>query len=153
MFKPGVLLEPPAQALAHGAISLWLAEIYPPDPVKRWAPYYHFKIITPDGHVGGHINLRVGDDAALRMHRGHIGFGVDEAQRGHGYAQQACRALAPLARRHFESVMITCNPDNWASKRTIENLGATFLGECAIPADDAMYREGERRKLRFEWRP
>jgi len=39
---------------------------------------------------------------------------------------------------------ITCNPDNFASKRTCEFAGATLEKIIDLPNDNDMYMDGER---------
>ena len=116
-------------------------------------PAYHFRILTADSSDVGHINFRVGDTEHVRACAGHIGFEVDEQFRGHGYALQACRAIAPLVRSVSGTVTITCDPDNAASMRTIERLGASFIGEVAVPVHDPHYERGSRLKRRYRWTP
>ena len=79
--------------------------------------------------------------------------GVAAPQRGRRYALSACRALAPLARATRRELILTCDPDNLASRRTIELLGAVYLDEVAVPVDDPQYERGSRSKLRFLWMP
>jgi predicted acetyltransferase len=64
---------------------------------------------------------------ALQRCAGDIGFEIQESFRGHGYALQACRAIAPAVRLVDESVTVTCDPDNFASIRTTERLGGQFV--------------------------
>ena len=103
-----------------------------------FVPYYHFRILVAQGAKVGHINFRVGDTEHVRLCGGHIGYEVSEAFRGHSYALQACRALAPFVRSFYEAVVITCDPDNLASMRTIERLGARFIDEVAVPPHEVI---------------
>jgi predicted acetyltransferase len=48
-------------------------------------------------------------------------------------------------------VILTCDPGNIASRKTIETLGGQFLGEVTIPPDDPAYLSGSRRRLRYQW--
>ena len=41
---------------------------------------------------------------------------------------------------------ITCNPDNYASRRTCEYAGGKFEAIVNLPTDTDMYIEGERQK-------
>jgi len=84
---------------------------------------------------------------------GHIGFEVLQDFRGHGYALDACRAVAPFVRTIYETVTITANPDNYASICTIERLGATFSDEVPVPPHDPAFQRGSRRKKRYQWTP
>ncbi|MBX3177223.1 MAG: GNAT family N-acetyltransferase [Candidatus Hydrogenedentes bacterium] len=146
------LLPDPPSALAYGDVALRLADVVPPDVSRGFLPYYHFRILTAVGIDAGHINLRVGDAERVR-YVGHVGFMVDPAHRGHGYARQACLALAPCVRRFMASALLTCDPDNAASRQTIERLGARFLDEVAIPPDESPNLKGATAKRRYLWTP
>ena len=72
----------------------------------------------------GNISLRLGRTEFIERYAGHIGYGVDLAHRGHGYAARACRLVFPVAKRNgFTVLWITCNPENVASRRTCERAG------------------------------
>ena len=67
-------------------------------------------------------------------------------------AEKACRLLFEEAKRyHFPYVIITCNPDNYASKRTLERLGGDLLEVVDLPPDNDMYQNGERQKCIFHF--
>jgi tagatose 1,6-diphosphate aldolase len=138
--------------LAFGSVSLRLVRIVPPDADRGFVPYYQFSIHASVPDVG-HINLRVGDTDHIRLYAGHIGYAVLEPFRGHRYAFQACRALAPLVRSLYSSVIITADLDNHPSLRTIERLGATFINEVPVPPDEPHYQRGSRSKRRYQWTP
>jgi tagatose 1,6-diphosphate aldolase len=146
------ILPPPPQSLANGDVVLRLDRIVPGDPSRNYVPYYHFRIIRGDGTDVGHINFRVGDTEHIRRFAGHIGFQIAEPHRGHGYAGQACRAIMPLLRTLYESVLITCDPSNAASRRTIEKLGATLLDEIATTVDSSG-QHFQHTKRRYIWTP
>ena len=139
--------------MSHGEVNLRFVRLIPGDPARGIVPAYHFRIVLADGSDAGHLNFRVGDTGHVRISAGHIGFGVDVAFRGHGYARGACVAVAPFVRKFYEAVIITCDPDNHASRRTIEHLGATFLDEVPVPPNDPQYQRGSRRKRRYQWTP
>lgn len=139
--------------LASGEVSLQFAGLVPGDASAGLVPYYHFRILHSDGTDVGHINFRVGDTDHVRLYAGHIGFQIHESSRGHAYAEAACRALGPYIRSVHPEVVITCDPENHASRRTIERLGARFLEELAVPPTDVAYRGGARRKRRYLWKP
>jgi len=137
--------------LVDGELELVLVERSPADPQKNWSPAYRFEM-RYTGKYGkiGNIDLRVGDWTNLRMYGGHIGYGVDPEHRGHHFAARACKLLFTLARRHgMKELWITCNPDNWASRRTCELVGAEFVEVVDLPPDNDMYKEGERQKCRY----
>ena len=142
---------------SDGTIDLVLEKLEPGDPVNGHVPQYHFGIARHGvpGNVGT-IRFRVGTAEQLPF-PGHIGYEVDPSHRGNHYAEKACRILAPLVRAHgFSSVLLTCRPDNLASRRTMERLGARLLGQFEVPATHEMYpkyaKDGGAPILRFEWR-
>ena len=142
-----------ARNLVHDKVSLQFIEYVPTEGSSGLAPFYHFRIIAEGCGEVGHINFRVGTSEHVQLCAGHIGYAVDEKFRGHHYALQACRALAPFVRSIYREVVLTCNPDNYASIKTIESLGGTFIDEVAIPKHDPGYGKGARRKRRYRWEP
>ncbi len=144
-------LPPAPDVLSSGDITLRFVRVVPGDPTCGFVPFYHFRIVTRDGSDAGHINFRVGDSEHVRHAAGHVGFEVQELFRGHGYALEACRALAPFVGAVSGSVTLTCDPGNAPSRRTIERLGATFVDEVAVPPGDPHYARGSRTKLRYTW--
>jgi len=150
MGEPGPV---PPDDLSFGDVRLRFARVVPGDPSKGFVPAYHFRIIKIGGSDVGHINFRIGDTEHVRTCAGHIGFEVREDSRGHRYAYQACCAIAPFVRRVYASVLITCDPDNMASIRTIERLGAQFLDEVPIAPHEPQFWRGSRIKRRYRWIP
>lgn len=143
----------PPRNLCHGDVALRFSGIVPGEPERRLVPYYHFRVRIADGTDVGHVNFRVGDTEHIRVFAGHIGFGIAEPFRGNGYARQACMAVAPFVRFLYDAVTITCDPDNIASIRTIEQLGASYLDTVDIPPHDPAYLHGVRVKRRYRWVP
>ena len=137
---------------ADDRIELRLARTLEADAEKGYVPAYVYHIHERGGiRAAGYIDLRIGENRNL-FYGGHIGYRVLEEFRGHGYAERACRLVVPLALAHGMTMLrITCNPDNLASKRTIEKLGATLLGVYDVPEDNEMYEMGDRQKCIFEW--
>jgi tagatose 1,6-diphosphate aldolase len=114
-------------------------------------PTYRFRLEhAVTGEAMGFINLRIGFGANTLLYRGHIGYGVDKQFRGNRLAERACRLLLPLAQRHgLNSVWITCNPDNIASRRTCERLGAELVETIVVPEGTEAYCAGARAKCRY----
>jgi hypothetical protein len=146
-------LPVPPESLSSGEVSLRFVRVVPGEPSRGFVPYYHFRILTADGTDVGHINFRVGATEHVRVCAGHIGFEILESFRGHGYALEACHAIAPFVRSVSGVVTITCDPDNLASIRTIERLGASFVDEAAVPPHDPHYQRASRSKRRYRWTP
>jgi len=150
---PMETLQPPSETLSFSDVRLHFVRVIPGDPARDFVPAYHFRILIADGLDVGHINFRVGDTEHVRVCAGHIGFEIGEQFRGHGYALQACRAIAPFVRSVSGTVTITCDPDNVGSTRTIERLGAGFTDEVLVPVHDPHYKRGSRSKRRYKWTP
>lgn len=142
----------PPETLAFDRVTLRFVRILPGDLSLGLVPAYHF-CVGVEGVDVGHINFRVGHTPHVLISAGHIGFAIGELFRGHRYAWQSCRAIAAFVRTVYPSVIITCDPDNHASRRTIERLGASFLNEVPVPPEDPQYQRGSRFKRRYEWTP
>lgn len=149
--SPDLMPEAP-EVLSGDHVKLRFDVIRPGDESKGHVPFYHFRIVNDDGTDVGHINLRIGDTDHVTFRAGHVGYEITPAYRGRGYAFHACKALASFIRSLRSEVLLTVDPLNLSSIRTIEKLGCTFLDEIAInPAEDA-YKRGERLKRRYLWR-
>ena len=127
--------------LRDGEILLRLERTCEAQPEKNWVPAYYFAICLPDGTQIGRCDLRIGHNPGLYF-GGNIGYTVFPDWRGHHYAEKACRLLLELAKRHdLGYVIITCNPDNFPSRRTCERLGGKLLEIAELPEDNDMRRD------------
>lgn len=101
---------------------------------QGWKPYYIYLIVVKN-EVVGKIILREGTNEE-RYYDGHIGYTVDQKYRGNNYAYQATRLLKKEAQiLGFDELIITCSPENLASKKTILNLEAEYLETLTIPKE------------------
>lgn len=129
----------------------------PANTEKGTVPAYHFWMrlrpeFDPPVPMAGGCNLRIGQTSNIELYLGHIGYGVYPPARGRGYAARAVRLLMPLARRMgINPLWITCNPDNWASRRTCERAGGRLVNIVPLPPDHPMFERGERHKCRFRF--
>lgn len=99
---------------------------------KQCRPYYIFSILVQKNEVG-RLVFRLGSDKDHEF-SGHIGYTIEEAYRGHHYAYEACRTLIPFMKKMgYHHVIITCDPTNIASRKTIEKLPVHYLGTKPIP--------------------
>jgi predicted acetyltransferase len=123
----------------------------PENATRGWVPAYRFAMRL-DGveNAVGRLGFRVGSSHTVEQYAGHIGYEVSPAFRGNRLAERSCRLVLPLARRHgFQELWITCNPDNWASRRTCERLGARLVEIVDVPRDSDLYGPGSERKCRY----
>ena len=123
----------------------------PENPPRGWVPAYRFAMRLDGVDLAvGRLGFRVGTSHAIERYAGHLGYEVSPAYRGHRLAERSCRLVLPLARRHrFQELWITCNPDNLASRRTCERLGADLIDIVDVPPDSDVYAPGSERKCRY----
>ena len=100
----------------------------------------------------GYVCLRLGESPAL-YYLGHIGYRIEEKHRGHGWAGRACRLMRPLIERlGMESVVITTNVENIASRKTCERLGCILERIADVPPEQRTICAGALQKCRYIWR-
>lgn len=145
--------------LQNDQVCLKLDQVAPANRERGLVPAYFFDICTPDGKKKvGQCDLRIGHNQQL-YYGGNIGYHVKPRHRGNHYAAKACRLLFELAKeQRLGYVIITCNPDNEASRRTLEGLcrdlpqlEGRLLEIVDLPEDNDMYLKGERQKCVFRF--
>jgi tagatose 1,6-diphosphate aldolase len=131
---PGTLID--------GDLELHLTERSPGNAQKGIVPQYSFEMRRPGSSEAiGYIHLRPALTPRLRIHGGHIGYGVEPACRGHHYAARSCRLLFPLAAAHgIDPLLITCAEHNAASRRTCEVIGAELVRIESIEVEPGVPR-------------
>jgi predicted acetyltransferase len=115
-------------------------------------PTYFFRMLSRYSEEElGTINLRLGSNAHIERYAGHIGYGVHAAHRGHHYAARSLSLLVPLARRlNLDPLWITCDPENKASRRSLDIAGAEFVEIVEVPKDCGIRRfGGKMHKCRY----
>ncbi len=138
--------------LADGELELTLAAREPLNPTTGWVPTYRFDMRC-DGRYAGSISLRIANTPEIVLYLGHIGYNVDVRFRGRRFAARSCRLIFPLAARHgIDPVWITCNPDNWASRRSCELAGGEMIEIIDVPPSNALYQRGDLQKCRYRVR-
>lgn len=137
--------------LKNDEIQLKLEKTVEGNVEKDWVPAYHFAICNKEGTKMGVCDLRIGHNDKL-YYGGNIGYRIEEEYRGNHYAGKACLLLFELARIHnLEYVIITCNPDNVASRKTCEYVGGELLEVVELPMDSDMRERGETQKCIFKF--
>ncbi len=137
--------------LKNNEIQLVLEKTVEGNQAKGWVPAYHFAICDNKGIKMGVCDLRIGHNDKL-YYGGNIGYNIDVAYRGNHYAGKACLLLFELARKHnLEYVIITCNPENIASRKTCEYTGGKLLEMKELPEDSDMRDRGETQKCVFKF--
>jgi len=133
------------EGLTDDEISLHIVRTLPGDSEKIWLPAYFFAIQNREGKIVGNCELRIGYNENIR-YIGNIGYRIATEFRGHQYAEKASRILLRFAARHgMPSVWITCDPNNTASRKTCERLGAILLEITELPTDSPLRMDGKDR--------
>ncbi len=137
--------------LENDEIKLVLEKTVDGNEKKGWVPAYHFFICNKEGMKLGICDLRIGHNDKL-YYGGNIGYSVDVEYRGHHYASKACILLFELAKKHdLKYVIITCNPDNYASRKTCQYAGGELIDIVELPEDNDMRDIGETKKCIFRF--
>lgn len=115
--------EDPAAWLAH-VRSLEQSETCPAHLVTATL---YVAVRPSDGRIVGMIDLRHRLNEFLAEYGGHIGYSVRPDERRKGYAKWMLKGVLQKAKkRGLARVLITCDDNNEASRRTIEANGGTF---------------------------
>lgn len=101
-------------------------------------PNYSFLIMLGSKRIGS-ITLRLGYNELTPIH-GHIGYTIDEGYRGHGYSFYALQLILGLAKDHgYSDLLVTCDPHNISSIKSVLKIGATLLKENVVVPKDHIY--------------
>jgi predicted acetyltransferase len=130
--------------LRHGDLQLRLVD-FSLHAFHKVPTYTFHMMSSSSGLQMGQINLRVGSTSHLEQYAGHIGYGVHPPHRGHHYAARAVKLLLPLARRlGIDPLWITCDPENSASRRSLEIAGAEFVEIVNVPETCGIRKYGAK---------
>ncbi|MFB0917919.1 MAG: GNAT family N-acetyltransferase [Clostridiaceae bacterium] len=136
--------------LRDGEIYLKLVNTSSGNPEKGYVPAYHFNICNSKDENVGSCDLRI-EHNRNTYYGGNIGYSVKPEYRGNHYAGKASRLLLELARMHnMGYVIITCSPENIASKKSIEYAGGILQKIMELPSDTDMYLLGDRNKCQYK---
>jgi tagatose 1,6-diphosphate aldolase len=135
--------------MTDGDLKLELMHLSPRDNVKDWVPSFHFFMLSDDNHAG-QIRLRVGRTPELLLYRGHIGYEVEPEYRGRHFAARSVMLLLPLVRAlELRRAVVTCDPENLPSRRSIEIAGGIHENTVEVPETEPMYMAGARQRMRY----
>lgn len=114
--------------------SEWLAKIQlysnpATVPENQVQTTYFLAVRESDSKVVGMLNLRHYFNEYYEKYAGHIGYSVRPSERRRGYAKEILRqALLCCKKIGLDRVLVTCEPDNPGSRRTILVNGGVYEG-------------------------
>ena len=120
--------------LTGDGMELKLIEYNPGNDVE--VPFYWYEIIPKEVKKPvGKISIRLGNNYHS-YYNGHIGYEVDEEDRGHRFSYQAAKMVLRVAKEYgMEFLYLVCDEDNVASYKTLEKLGGLLL-EVSVPPNE-----------------
>ena len=100
----------------------------------------------------GKCDFRLKNDDFMYYY-GNVGYRIYERYRGHHYAYYACKVLFEIAKRelNYKEILVTCNPDNVASYKTLKRLNGILIDTCRVPCNHDLYAKGDRYKCVFKF--
>lgn len=157
--QPRYVLAWGKQVLKNEEVALIRFDISEADPGRNWTKSYWYDICYPEKtpfrgyQVIGRCDLRLGYSREIYF-GGNIGYRIHAPFRGDHMAYKAAKLLIAYAKElGMPYVLITCNPDNVPSRKTLERLctdvGGKMIDMLELPKDNEMYRQGDREKCVF----
>lgn len=122
--------------------SEWLAKIqlysnHATVPENQVQTTYFLAVRESDSKVVGMLNLRHYFNEYYEKYAGHIGYSVRPSERRRGYAKEMLRQALPYCKKiGLDRVLVTCEPDNPGSRRTILANGGVYEGTVHEPNED-----------------
>ena len=109
---------------------------------EGWVPATQYVCVRErDGRIVGMIDLRHRFNAFLAEYGGNIGYSVRPDERRKGYAGwMLAQVLHKAAAMGMQRVLVTCDADNEASRRTIEGNGGIFERETLLKEENLLLR-------------
>lgn len=137
---------------SDGIIDLIPLQVAPPDSGLQFGHERVWRITVHNQRKEiGQLSYRDGESRCV-YYFGHIGYHIDPPYRGHHFAWRACMLIRNEIRLSGKaSVVITCDPDNSASRKTCERLNCLLEGISPVPQELQEKYELSSLKCRYIW--
>lgn len=113
--------------------------------------YYFYIYRKKDNNFIGDCGIRLTRDKN-NYYLGNIEYEIYEKFRGNNYAYQVSKILGEFAlSKGVDNLIITANPKNKASIKTIEKLGCRFIEVVKIPLRIRLIQTDEHKVAIYEW--
>ena len=115
----------------------WLVHLHRIENAETCPPHLvtatlYVAVRQTDGRIVGMLDLRHRLNDFLAEYGGHIGYSVRPDERRKGYAaRMLALGLGEAKRLGIDRVLVTCDEDNVASRRTILKNGGVFHSNVA----------------------
>lgn len=122
---------------------IFLKLSYHATPFLEYPEAYYYNIYLYKTNVKiGECGIRIGNTTG-NYYIGNFEYEISPEFRGHHYAEKACLLLKEVALKHgMKEIIVTTQRNNLPSKKTIENLGGTFIEYAKVPKNHRLYRQG-----------
>lgn len=101
---------------------------------------FYYLIYDKSNNKIGQCGIRLSNDDK-NNYLGNIEYEIFTQYRGNNYAEKASRLLSYVALYYkVNKIIITASPNNLASIKTIENLGARFIEVRKVPKKMRLYK-------------
>ncbi|GAA1757784.1 GNAT family N-acetyltransferase [Nocardioides hankookensis] len=119
------------EAGCRKAVDFLLAQADPATELPDGLVHCTYFWITEDDTFVGYLAMRHSLTPWLLEEGGHIGYSIRPSRRNEGHASRALALAVRRAREQLgiDRVLVTCDDDNEASRRTIERCGGVFEDE------------------------
>ena len=106
-----------------------------------WESVFEMYLLDTNQKIGA-IKLRPKLTSELREYGGHIEYEVAKKFRGNNYVARSCVLLFPLMKKlKIDPIIITCDPANIASIKTIEKIGGKLISTKNIQISSTQKRK------------
>ncbi len=95
--------------------------------------------LIDDGVFVAHVNIRHILNDALKQVGGHIGYAVRPSRQKMGYGSHILALALPKAQAlGIRRALVTCSPDNAASRKIIEKNGGKFHAQVEVKGEPVL---------------